>query len=165
MLAIIRWMERAGALALFLIVVLMTTTTITRYFFQWPLPDGDAISRLLLAVAVFWGFAGACLHGEHIQLDLMVNALPPKIRKATLKLTGVIMLVAVGTTTWMSAYRVIDLIKSGEKTYDLGMPLWPLYAVAFLGLVAATIVLAALLLGRSSATPTHSDLEAHSHDL
>lgn len=165
MLAIIRWMERAGALSLFLIVVIMSVTTVTRYLLNWPLPDADAISKMLLAVVVFWGLASACLHGEHIQLDLIVNAMPSRVRGLVLKLTGAILLGAVAATTWMSAYRVLDLMKSGERTYDLGLPFWPLYAVAFLGLVMATIVLAALLLGWSGPTEAKSEPETHTHDL
>lgn len=144
---LIRWMERAGALFLFIIMVVIATTTVTRYLFNWPIPDGDSIARMLLAVVVFWGFAAACLHGEHIQLDLFTESLPPKPRALVYRLTAALIFGAVATATWAAWHRIGDLRTSGEITYDLGLPLWPFYAVAFLGFVAASLVLGAIVLG------------------
>lgn len=144
---LILWMERAGALFLFVIMVVIATTTVTRYLFNWPIPDGDSLARMLLAVVVFWGFAAACLHGEHIQLDLFTERLPPRPRALVYRLTAALMFGAVATATWAAWHRIGDLRASGEITYDLGLPLWPFYALAFLGLVAASLVLLVVLLG------------------
>lgn len=147
MSALIRWMEQAGAFFLFVIMAVITATTVTRYAFNWPVPDGDAVSRMLLAIVVFWGFASACLHGAHIQMDLLTERLPPRLRGAVYKLSLALVTFAVGLATWAAASRVLDLRASGEVTYDLGLPLWPIYAVAVLGLVAATAVLLGMLVG------------------
>lgn len=146
-------MERAGALFLFAIMTLITVSAITRYLFNWPLPDGDSLGRLFLAVVVFWGFAAACLHDEHIQFDLIVESSPTAVRRALTALALVVTLAAVSVLCWMAATRVLDLSRTGEKTFDLGLPLWPFYAVAWLGLLAAVLALAWRLIGRSAQEP------------
>ena len=146
-------MERAGALFLFAIMTLITVSAITRYLINWPLPDGDSLSRLFLAVVVFWGFAAACLHDEHIQFDLIVESSPAGVRRALMALALVVTLGAVSVLCWMAATRVLDLSRTGEKTFDLGLPLWPFYAVAWLGLLAAVLALAWRLIGRSAQEP------------
>ena len=125
----------------------MATASVTRHLCNWPIPDGDSIARMLLAVVVFWGFAAACLHGEHIRLDLFTERLPPRLRAAVCKLTGALVFCAVATATWAAWHRVGDLRGSGKITCDLGLTLWPFYALAFLGLVAASLVLLAMLVG------------------
>ena len=144
---LITLMEQAGAVALMAIVFLMATTTITRYFFNWPLPDVDALSRMLLAVVVFWGLAAACLYREHIQLDLLTAMLPIRIRRVVLWISDLLLAGALLMAAWMTARRIGDLYASGEKTYDLGVVLWPFYLLAYLGLVAAAVVAVTNLLG------------------
>jgi TRAP-type C4-dicarboxylate transport system permease small subunit len=157
MATLISWMERAGAFFLFVIMAVITITTVTRYLFNWPIPDGDAISRMLLAIVVFWGFASACLHGAHIQMDLLTERLPIRWRRFAYKLSLCLVTASVGTATWAAVARVLDLRASGEVTYDVGLPLWPIYAVAVLGLVAATAVLLAMLAGILREPIAHED--------
>lgn len=138
---LIDYMEKAGAFFLFVIMLLIATTAITRYLFNWPLPDGDAVSRLLLAIVVFWGFAAACLHDEHIQFDLIAEALPLRAKNICSIFALLITLGAVGTLTWSTLQRVSDFNASGQKTYELGLSLWPFYAIAWIGLLAAFVSL------------------------
>ena len=152
MLTLIRWMERIGALALFAIMVLITVTAITRYALNWALPDADALSRHLLAIVVFWGFASACLRQEHIQLDLITKMLPKTLETRVVRLSIAITLLAVAGMTFAAWHRLGDLRASGETTYDLRLQLWPFYAVAFVGMVAAVLALGYILFSRDPET-------------
>ena len=144
---LIKWMERVGALFLFIIAMMITISVTLRYIFNWPLPDSDAISRLLLAVVVFWGLAGACYHDEHIRVDLLWERLPARGQRLIDLFAMGFMLVAIGALAWASFGRVLDQRGTGEITYDLGVPLWPFYAMAWLGIVATLVTLAARLRG------------------
>ena len=164
MQALVKLMERIGGLALLGIVIVMAVTTVTRYLFSWPIPDADAISRMLLAVVVFWGFAAACNYREHIQLDLLTSLLPRRLRRVVLWLSDVIVMAEVCTATWMTFRRILDLRSTGETTYDLGLPQWPFYALAYLGLIAAAVVSVALVAGRGGLSQPRSEIdEALSH--
>jgi|GEM_PF-809476 len=154
-----RLLSEVGGLALLAIVVVMAATSFTRYLMNWPLPDADAISRMLLAVVVFWGMASACLHREHIQLDLLTSMMPFRLRRVVLWISDFILMAALVLMAWLTAHRILDLRASGEKTYDLGIQLWPFYAVAYLGLVAAAAICITNLLGLTgrSAPRTEAD--------
>jgi TRAP-type C4-dicarboxylate transport system permease small subunit len=134
---LIGMMERIGGFFLFVIMCLITATAVTRYLFNWPIPDADSLSRLLLSVVVFWGIAAACLRSEHIQLDLIVDALPARIGAFVLKASFAVTLLALVFLTYAAFGRILDIRSTGETTYDLGIRLWPFYGIAFLGIVAA----------------------------
>lgn len=142
-----RLMAQVGGLALLAIVVVMAATSLTRYLLNWPLPDADAISRMLLAIVVFWGMASACLHREHIQLDLLTSMMQLRLRRMVLWISDLLLMAALVLMAWLTAHRILDLRASGEKTYDLGVQLWPFYALAYLGLVAAAAFCVTNLLG------------------
>ena len=158
---VINLMERAGALFLFTIMILITGSAIMRYLLNSPLPDGDSLSRLLLAIVVFWGLAGASLYDEHIQFDLLIERARGRIRTTMMATALIITLVAMTIFAWMAATRVLDLSRTGEKTFDLGLPLWPFYAVAWLGLVATVAALLWRLRGGRSYGPTRRGVKAH----
>lgn len=140
-------MERAGALFLFAIMTLITVSAVLRYLFNWPLPDGDSLSRLFLAIVVFWGLASASLHDEHIQFDLLVERTGGRFKAVLMGIALLLTLGAMAIFAWMAATRVLDLSRTGEKTFDLGLPLWPFYGVAWLGLLATVAALAWRLFG------------------
>ena len=85
----------AGAL-LFVVMALITSSAIARYGFNRPLLDGDDIARLLLLPAVFFGLAGACDRGEHIQVDLIWERLSARGRLAIDRFANVVTLIVVG---------------------------------------------------------------------
>ena len=136
---LIFWMERVGGVFLLVIVCLVTATSVTRYLFNWPIPDSDSIGRLLLSIVVFWGIAAACLRGEHIQIDLVIEALPTVLRRWAIRLSVAITLVALVFMTITSFGRIQDIRSTGETTFDFGILLWPFYGIAFLGAVAAVM--------------------------
>lgn len=156
---LIRLMEQAGAFALLAIALLMATTTVTRYFFNWPLPDVDAVSRMLLAVVAFWGLASACLYREHIKLDLLTSVLSRAVQAVVFRFSDVILMAAMVLMAWMTAHRILDLRASGEKTYDLGIVLWPFYLMAYLGLVATALVCITNVLGLTGKTTPRSEAD------
>ncbi len=80
-----RWLERLSTLieqiaGLFLaaITVLVFASAIGRYAFATPLPDAFDISRLLLGVAMLWGFASVGYRGAHIKVELIAEVLPAR---------------------------------------------------------------------------------------
>ena len=70
----------AGFLA---VVTLLTfVSVILRYFFAWAIPDSYDFTRLLLGILIFWGMAVASYRGDHITVDLLWSAAPPKVQRA-----------------------------------------------------------------------------------
>ncbi len=131
----------AAALFLAAITVLTFAEVFMRYVVGQGIPAAFDIGRLLLCVALFWGLAGCCQRGEHIQVDVVWEMLPPVWRKVmdlfAVTMTAIFM---VGLS-WMTFERVQSTRDSGQVTFDLDIPLWPFYALAWLGALAGTLML------------------------
>lgn len=151
---LIVWMERAGGFFLFVITGLIAVSSSTRYLFNWPLPDADSLGRLLLGTVVFWGLAGACRHHEHIRVDLLWERLGPRGRRWLDALATLVTLAAVIALTAAAWTKVVEYFGNHEVTYDLHLPVWPFYALAWLGLLATVAVLV-WGLRRPSHEPSH----------
>lgn len=143
---LIVWMERIGGFFLFVITVLIAVSSTTRYLFSWPLPDADSLGRLLLGTVVFWGLAGACRHGEHIRVDLLWERLRASGRARVDRFATLFTLVAIATLAGAAWFKVREYVGNHEATYDLRLPVWPFYGLAWLGLLATVAVLVWLML-------------------
>ncbi len=113
-----------------------------RYFFAWQIPDSFDFGRLLLGVLIFWGIAATSYRGTHITVDLVWSLASPRWKRiidvfATLVLLFV---VAVQTATLFDKVRVTYL--DNVETFDLHLPTWPFFAVAWLGDVSAVLLIA-----------------------
>ncbi len=138
---LIVFLEWVGGGLLFIVMALITSSAFSRYAFSAPLVDSDDIARLLLLPAIFFGLAGACHHGEHIQVDLLWNGLGNAARLQVDRFATLCMAVIVGAMAYSAIGRVIDIFDSNVGTYEMRIPLWPFFAVACLGLVLSAIVL------------------------
>lgn len=138
---LIRFAEIVGGALLLVVLVLITASAISRYGFNRPLLDGDDIARLLLLPAIFFGLAGTCHRGEHIQVDLVWEQLRPAGRLAMDRLATFLMVVIVGAMAVASVPRVIDIYNSHQGTYEMRLPMWPFFAAASLGLILSGLVL------------------------
>lgn len=133
--------EQAAAWFLAAVMALIFVSVILRYFFAWAIPDTNDISRLLLAILIFWGMAGAGYRGEHITVDLLWSAMPSPLKHAMDLFSTGVTLFAIAMLTWMMAVKVSDTRDDNLLTFDLHQPVWIYYLVAWVGLLAATILL------------------------
>lgn len=132
------------AAALFLAVMTLLTfaDVLMRYILLGNVPDGFDLGRLLLCVALFWGVAGCCHRGEHIQVDFVWELLPPAGRRLLDLVAVTVTAIFMIGLSWMTLVRVQSTLDSGQTTSDLQLPLWPFYAIAWLGVALGTLLLA-----------------------
>lgn len=138
--------EVTAAWFLAAVTALTFVSVILRYFFVWAIPDTYDFSRLLLAILIFWGMAGAGYRGEHITVDLLWGALGPRLRRALDVFATSVTLFAMTAFTWMMATKVLDTRAENVLTFDLRQPVWLYYGVAWLGLLASVLLLSIRLL-------------------
>jgi TRAP-type transport system small permease protein len=139
-----RWVRRtevAAGLFLGLIAALTFVSVGLRGTLGIAIPDGYDVSRLLLAVTIFWGIAVASYRGQHIEVDLLWRALPPGGRRAVDRIAAALTLAAIAVFAWMLGAKVLGTWRSGERTFDLGLPVWPFHLLAALGIFFAALLL------------------------
>lgn len=155
---LIAFLEYAGGGLLFVVMVLITASAFSRYALNAPLLDSDDIARLLLLPAIFFGLAGACHHGDHIQVDLLWENLGERGKAWLDAFATLVMTVCMGAMAYASALRVLDIQASRVGTYELRLPLWPFFALASVGLILSAVVLARKLLTLAT-RPASADQE------
>lgn len=137
----INGIELTAAVVGGLVALNIFTAVVLRYFFNTSIPDGYDFGRMMLGILIFWGIAAASYHGNHITVDLLWSAVGPQAKRyidifATLVLLFVVI---VHTVTLFDKVRVTYL--DNVLTYDLNLPTWPMFAIAWLGDVSAVILI------------------------
>jgi TRAP-type C4-dicarboxylate transport system permease small subunit len=117
-------------------------SVLLRYFFSVSIPDGYDFGRLLLGILIFWGIAATSYRGAHITVDLGWELAGPKGKRAIDVFATLVLFFVVATQTIMLFDKVIATKAQNILTYDLRLPTWPFYLVAWLGDVSAVILIA-----------------------
>lgn len=153
---IINAIELTAAAFLAVVTALTFAAVVARYLFAWGIPDSYDFSRLLLGILIFWGIAVAGYRGQHITVDLLWSAVGSRLKRVLNVFADLVSLCAMAVFTWMMALKVLDTRSADILTFDLRVPVWPFYLVAWLGLAAGIILLtvrtAAMVIG--AAPPT-----------
>jgi TRAP-type C4-dicarboxylate transport system permease small subunit len=135
--------EKIAGMFLAIIALLVFVSAIGRYLLAMPVPDAFDISRLMMGVAVMWGFASVGYRGSHIKVDLIAEVLPHSIRRWVDTFAWLVLLLFTVLLAWKLFGRVDSTFSSGESTFDLRIPVWPFLAVIWLGVVASVLTVCA----------------------
>jgi len=137
--------EIVAGLFLAFVTALTFISVILRYVFSAPIPDSFDIGRLLIGVVVFWGIAVAGYRDEHIRMDLLWSMLGDKGKRAIDLFATLCTLGAMAVFARMLGEKVVATYQTTSQTFDLRLEIWPFYAAAWLGILAATLLLAVRL--------------------
>jgi len=138
--------EGCAAAALMFITALTFVSVFTRYVFVAPIPDAFDISRLMMGIMIAWGIATCGFRDDHIQMDALWSVLGPRGRRMLDLFATSASLFFMALFTWTLARRVWIVYATGEKTFDVGLPLWPFYVVAWVGILLGAVLLVARIL-------------------
>src|SRR5262249_27362496 len=112
----------------------MTTVTVVdvagRYLFNRPLPGALELSELLMVFLVFGAFAVTELRNGHVDIDVVVNRMPPRARACSETLAAVLSTAFWGAITWRTALHAQNVWRAGETTPNLGLPIAPFVWIA-----------------------------------
>ena len=117
-------------------------SVLLRYFFSTSIPDSYDFGRLLLGILLFWGIAATSYRGTHITVDLVWGSVGPRAQRMIDVFATLVLLVVVTTQTIMLFDKVRTTMADNVLTYDLHLPTWPIFAVAWAGDVSAVLLIA-----------------------
>jgi TRAP-type C4-dicarboxylate transport system permease small subunit len=123
------------ALNIFLAVILRNTLS-------YNIPDSFDIGRMLLGILIFWGIAATSYRGGHITVDLVWANVGPKYKRMIDVFATLVLLFVVAVQTWTLFDKVRGTYNDNVLTFDLHMPTWPFFAVAWVGDGAAVLLIA-----------------------
>jgi TRAP-type transport system small permease protein len=117
-------------------------SVILRKFFSTSIPDSYDLGRMLLGISIFWGIAATSYRGGHITVDLIWSLASPKYKRAIDIFATLVLLFVVAMQTIMLFDKVTRTRLDNVLTYDLHLPTWPFFAIAWAGDVSAVLLIA-----------------------
>lgn len=143
------WMDRfingiewLAALFVGIVALNIFVGVVLRKFFDTSIPDAYDFGRMLLGILIFWGIAATSYRGGHITVDLVWTAAGPRMKRWIDVFATVVLLFVVAVQTATLFDKVRGTYVDHVLTYDMNIPTWPFYAVAWLGDVSAVLLIA-----------------------
>jgi TRAP-type C4-dicarboxylate transport system permease small subunit len=117
-------------------------SVLLRYFFSVQIPDSYDFGRLLLGILIFWGIAATSYRGTHITVDIVYANVGSKLRRCIDVFATLVLLFVVTVQTWTLLDKVTSTRADNVLTFDLRLPTWPFFLLAWLGDVSAVLLIA-----------------------
>ncbi len=113
-----------------------------RYFFSVQIPDAYDFGRMLLGILIFWGIAATSYRGTHITVDLVWANVNTRWQRFIDVFATLVLLFVVSVQTYTLLDKVTGTYNDHVLTFDLRLPTWPFFAVAWAGDVSAVLLIA-----------------------
>ena len=107
---------------------------------NYSIPDSFDIGRMLLGILIFWGIAATSYRGGHITVDLIWANVGPKYQRMIDVFATLVLLFVVSVQTYTLFDKVMTTRTDNVLTFDLRLPTWPFFMVAWLGDVSAVLL-------------------------
>jgi TRAP-type C4-dicarboxylate transport system permease small subunit len=149
-------LEFIPAILLLFMALLTSASAAARYLMNTPIPDEYEISRMLLGIVVCWGVAAAFYYNDHIYLDVMWGRTSARAKLVLTRIGTLLSLLIIGSYSVALWFKVLDTMRAGILTIDLGISVWGFQFAAWLGTVASVVILMAQMIW-----PSKRILEEH----
>ena len=113
-----------------------------RYFFSVQIPDAYDFGRLLLGILIFWGIAATSYRGTHITVDVVWANVNQRWQRIIDVFATLVLLFVVTMQTYTLFDKVTGTYNVHVLTFDLRLPTWPFFAIAWAGDVSAVLLIA-----------------------
>ena len=143
--ALARLVERILAVALLLGISLNFINVIGRYLGGFTLNGVDEVEIYILIWIAFLGAAVVTWRGEHLRMDVLINACPAAMRRAASILESLVLLAVASFVAWHSFKYVERMHALGAVSDIAHVPTWIPHSA--LAISFAAIVLIVLLRG------------------
>jgi len=113
-----------------------------RNLFSYSIPDSYDFGRLMLGILIFWGIAATSYRGTHITVDLVWGNVGPRYQRMIDVFATLVLLFVVTVQTYTLFDKVMTTRSDNVLTFDLRLPTWPFFMLAWLGDVSAVLLIA-----------------------
>src|SRR6185295_2258206 len=111
-------------------------------YFGIEIPDSYTFGQLLLGVLIFWGIAATSYRGAHITVDVLWANVGPRAQRWIDIFATLVLLFVVAVQTYTLFDKVVGTYNDNVLTFDLRLPTWPWFLMAWLGDVSAVLLIA-----------------------
>ena len=134
--------EWVAAIFVGLVAANIFLAVLLRNLFSTAIPDAYQFGQFLLGILIFWGIAATSYRGTHITVDLIWANVGPRYQRMIDVFATLVLLFVVTVQTYTLFDKVRATYNDHVLTFDLGLPTWPFFAVAWAGDVSAVVLIA-----------------------
>lgn len=138
----INTIEWLAAIFVGIVALNIFVNVLLRKLFSTSIPDYYDFGRMLLGILIFWGIAATSYRGGHITVDLIWSSVGKRGKRWIDVFATVVLLFVVTVQTAMLFDKVRATYVDHVLTYDMNIPTWPFYAIAWIGDVCAVLLIA-----------------------
>ena len=138
-----RWFAYISTGVLGLMMLLTVVDVFLRYFFNSPITGTTEVTEFMMVIVVFPALAWCAVTRRHVQVDLLVSHLPPRVQTIIDSITLVLTLFTFIIITWHSALEANDVYTTGSL---LKLPHAPFYWVLTAGFALFCLSIVTLLI-------------------
>lgn len=128
-----RFLDRLGRVILGLMVLLITTDVVLRYFFNRPIKGSYELVEFMLVVLVYLGLAYTQTNKGHVSVSLFTNKLSPGALSVVHSATHLLSLGIFVLITWRGIIQAQALRANGTTSDLLFIPTYPFMWVVVFG--------------------------------
>jgi len=134
--------EWVAAIFVGLVAANIFIAVLLRNLFSYSIPDSYDIGRLMLGILIFWGIAATSYRGNHITVDLVWSNVGPRMQRFIDVFATLVLLFVVTVQTYTLYDKVATTRVDNVQTFELHLPVWPFFALAWAGDVSAVLLIA-----------------------
>jgi TRAP-type C4-dicarboxylate transport system permease small subunit len=134
--------EWVAAFFIGIVAVNIFVAVLLRNLFAVSIPDAYDFGRMLLGILIFWGIAATSYRGGHITVDLVWANVGPRQQRMIDVFATLVLLFVVTVQTYTLFDKVTSTYADHVLTFDLRIPTWPFFALAWAGDVSAVLLIA-----------------------
>lgn len=132
---VMRVMHAVAAIALTVMMLVVVGDVVLRAVFNTPIKGAYDVVSISLLVMTMFGMAPVVAQRGEILIDLIDAVLPPAGLRALAIAAALTGIALFAFFAWSMIEPARDAWSWGERSLELGIPKWPLWIVAFAGLV------------------------------
>ena len=134
--------EWVAAIFVGLVAANIFIAVLLRNLFSTAIPDAYQFGQFLLGILIFWGIAATSYRGTHITVDLVWASVRPRFQRYIDVFATLVLLFVVTVQTYTLFDKVLATYHDHVLTFDLRLPNWPFFALAWAGDVSAVLLIA-----------------------
>ena len=146
-----RGLEYLCAGLLLVIVAIVFSNVVGRYFLHAPIRWSDEVSLFLFLWLAYLGALAALMAGRHYSFPGLIDMFPAKLRLATKTLSDLMVLAMLGVLVWCGGL-LVDLL-SHQRSPAIDLPLYYVYAALPLVSFLMALVVAYQIVARLRGAP------------
>jgi TRAP-type C4-dicarboxylate transport system permease small subunit len=133
--------ERTAGVFLGLVAAITFVEALLRYTVAKHIPDGFIVGQMAQGIAICWGIATATYADRHVTVDALYTVVSARWQRIFDLTAYTVNFVFFALFGFMISFKVYDILRAGERSIDLNLPIWGGYLVASVGILV-TVVLA-----------------------